>query len=98
MQANIHDLQTQLEKVELALGEEKVESCAELVSELHLMFESYFNSNSDIPYEVYPQLNQAFQKLTEYSSVILAKKNELKNQLTKMVKNKKQVGLYKQIK
>lgn len=98
MQANIHDLQAQLEKVESALSEENIESCVELVNELHLMLESFFNSHSDIPSEVHPQLNQLLQKLDGYSSDILLKKNEAKSQLTSIVKNKKKVGLYNQIK
>ena len=98
MQVDICDLQAQLEKIESALREDKVESCFKLANELQLMLESYFNSGNNISTEAYPQLNQLLLELDRYRSGIFVMKSEAKNQLTSIVKNKKKVGLYNQIK
>lgn len=98
MQVDLTAIEAQLNAIKQAIDSGDFDSALELIQKLQQFLECFFSSTEMIPITIYPQLADIEKEFIFLSNTILEKKAETKLQLKKIIKNKKQVGLYNQIK
>ncbi|MCQ8877378.1 hypothetical protein NQT69_04920 [Pseudoalteromonas shioyasakiensis] len=98
MQVEIQKIESQLNIIEQAITSGELDSALQLIKELQLSLECFFSSPEGIPKVVYSQLNDIQKKLILFTDTLVDRQAETKSQLKKIIKNKKHVGIYNQIK
>ncbi|WMO14142.1 hypothetical protein [Pseudoalteromonas piscicida] len=98
MRANLSALETQLLEIEQAVQGEEYTTLAAQLNAFQQGLESMFSDPISIETEQYDQLNSIVARYEELTNLLQNTQDKIKKELSTLIKNKKKVGLYTQLK
>lgn len=98
MRANLSALETQLLEIEQAVQIEEYTTLTAQLNAFQQSLESMFSDPISIETEQYDQLNSIVDRYEKLTNLLQNTQDNIKKELSTLIKNKKKVGLYTQLK
>lgn len=98
MQAKLNELLLQIENIEEQLEANEFDETSKELNSFRSSLEITFSNSEKICVNQYPVLENIQNRVNEITNKLIKLQSQKRQDITKLIKNKKKVGLYNQIK